>query len=116
MLPYGKNLKEPSRQLRKDLTDAERLLWAQIRRKQLGGWFNRQKPIGGYIVDYYCRSAKLVIEVDGSQHFTDENIAYDKARDEYLKSLGLTVLRFTNSDVMKNIEGVLENIRSKIPR
>ncbi len=97
------------------MTDAERLLWARIRGKQLGGWFNRQKPIGGYIVDFYCRSAKLVIEVDGSQHFTEEGIANDRARDEYLESLGLTVLRFTNTDVIENMEGVLERIYSKIP-
>jgi len=98
------------------MTDAETLLWAHIRGKQLGCWFNRQKPIGKYIVDFYCRSAKLVIEVDGGQHFIEENIEQDKARDEYLESLGLTVLRFTNSDVIKNLEGVLERIYSKILR
>jgi very-short-patch-repair endonuclease len=114
MLPYNKNLKEPSRQLRNDMTDAERQLWSQIRAKQMGCWFYRQKPIGGYIVDFYCPKAKLVIEVDGGQHFSDENAAYDRVRSEYLASAGLTVLRFTNSEVIKNIEGVVESIKSKI--
>ena len=97
------------------MTDAERLLWEQIRMKQLGVWFNRQKLVGGYIVDFYCRSAKLVIEVDGGQHYTDEGKEYDRLRDEYLVSSGLTVLRFTNSEVIENIEGVVESIISKIP-
>ena len=117
MLPYNRNLKELSRQLRENMTDAERLLWAKIRRKQLKGYqFYRQKPIGDYIVDFYCPRAKLVVEVDGSQHFTDEITEYDRIRDEYLSNLGLMVLRFTNIDVMAHIEGVVERIEGEISR
>jgi len=98
------------------MTDAERLLWAKIRRKQLKGYqFYRQKPIGDYIVDFFCPRAKLVIEVDGGQHFSGETTENDKIRDEYLRSLGLRVLRFTNTDVLTHIEGVVEGIIEKIP-
>ena len=111
MLPYNKNLKQRSRQLRENLTDAEKHLWSKVRMKQLRDrQFYRQKPIGDYIVDFYCPKAKLVIEVDGSQHFSDEVTSYDRIRDEYLSSLGLRVLRFTNTEVLTNTEGVLERI------
>jgi len=111
MLPYNRNLKQLSRQLRDNMTDAERHLWAKIRMKQLKGYqFYRQKPIGDYIVDFFCPRAKLVIEVDGSQHFSDEMTEYDRIRNEYLSSLGLRVLRFTNTDVLTHIERVVENI------
>jgi len=111
MLPYNGNLKQLSRQLRENMTDAERHLWAKIRMKQLKGYqFYRQKPIGDYIVDFFCPRAKLVIEIDGSQHLSDEKAEYDRIRDEYMSSLGLRVLRFTNTDVLKRIEGVVESI------
>ena len=116
MLPYNKNLKQYSRQLRGDATDAEKLLWGKIRMKQLKGCqFYRQKPVGDYIVDFFCPRAKLVIEVDGSQHHSDEMTEYDRIRDEYLSSLGLRVLRFTNSDVLTHIEGVVKRIEEEIP-
>jgi len=107
MLPRDKNLKPNARELRKNQTDAERKLWSRIRRRQLDGYlFNRQKVIGHYIVDFYCHQAKLVIEVDGGQHFMDEGVKDDLQRDAYLKKLGLHVMRFNNLDVLKNIEGV----------
>ena len=97
------------------MTDAERHLWAKIRMKQLKGYqFYRQKPIGDYIVDFFCPRAKLVIEVDGSQHFSDEITEYDRIRNEYLSSLGLRVLRFTNIDVLTHIEGIVESIIENI--
>ena len=115
MLPYNVNLKQYYRQLRKNMTDAERHLWAKIRMKQLKGYqFYRQKPIGDYIVDFFCPRAKLVIEVDGSQHFSDEITEYDRIRNEYLSSLGLRVLRFTNIDVLTHIEGIVESIIENI--
>ena len=115
MLPYNGNLKQYSRQLRKNMTDAERHLWAKIRMKQLKGYqFYRQKPIGDYIVDFFCPRAKLVIEVDGSQHLYDETIEYDRIRDDYLSSLGLRILRFTNTDVLTHIERVVESIIENI--
>ncbi|HEX74210.1 MAG TPA: endonuclease domain-containing protein [Dehalococcoidia bacterium] len=111
MLPYNENLKQPSRQLRKNMTDAEKHLWAKIRMKQLKGYqFYRQKPIGDYIVDFFYPRAKLVIEVDGSQHLVGETIQYDRIRNDYLSSLGLRVLRFTNTEVLTNIKGVVESI------
>ncbi len=116
MLPYNGNLKQYSRQLRENMTDAERYLWAKIRMKQLKGYqFYRQKPIGDYIVDFFCPRAKMVIEVDGSQHFSDEITEDDRIRDEYMSSLGLRVLRFTNTDVLTHTEGVIERIEEEIP-
>jgi very-short-patch-repair endonuclease len=98
------------------MTDAERLLWSKLRMKQLKGlMFARQKPLGEYIADFYCHQAKLVIEVDGSQHFLDDSVEYDRLRDEYLGNMGLTVLRFTNNDVRDNIEGVVEVIEQRLP-
>jgi len=115
-LPYNKNLKQLSRQLRENMTDAKRKLRAKIRRKQIKEYqFYRQKPIGDYIVDFYCPRAKLVIEIAGSQHLVGETIEYDRIRDDYLSSLDLRVLRFTNIDVLKNIKGVMEKIEEKIP-
>ena len=111
MLPRDRNLKKPAGILHKNLTDAERKLWSKLRRKQLDGFlFYRQKVIGRYIVDFYCHQAKLVIEVDGGQHYTDVGIQKDSRRDSFLNSLGLHVLRFNDLDVLKNSEGVVSNI------
>ena len=111
MMPYDKKLLERSRQLRKTITSAETLLWSKIRMKQVKGrWFYRQKPVGEYIADFYCPGAKLVIEVDGGKHFTDESMEYDRERDEYMASLGLRVFRFTNTEVLTNLNGVIEVI------
>ncbi len=93
------------------MTDAEQHLWYKIRIKQLKGFqFYRQKIIGNYIVDFFCPGAKLFIEVDGSQHYTGEILKTDQKRDEYLKNLGLRILRFTDIDVLKNVDGVGEKI------
>ena len=110
-LPYTSNLKERSARLRHEMTDAEKRLWGRLRLRQIGGhWFYRQKPIGDYIVDFYCPKARLVIEVDGGQHFSGEIIENDRIRDEYLGSLGLKVLRFANNDVLTHIDAVVESI------
>lgn len=115
MLKYNKNLKQISRALRKNMTDAEILLWSKIKGKQIKETqFYRQKPIGNYIADFYCSKAKLIIEIDGGQHCEEEGIKKDKIRDEYFESLGLKVLRFTNLDVLKNINGVLEKIYEEV--
>ncbi len=115
MLTYNRNLKQKSRQLRENMTDAERHLWAKIRMKQLKGYqFYRQKLIGDYLVDFFCPKAKLVVEIDGSQHFSDETVEYDRIRDEYLRSLGLRVLRVTNTNVLKHVEGVAERIEEEM--
>lgn len=110
MLPYNGNLKPYSRELRKNMTDAERRLWSKVRLKQLNGYqFYRQRIIGDYIVDFFCPNAKLVIEVDGGQHYSDQLDA-DRRRDDYMRSQGLRVLRFTDTDVLKNLEAVVESI------
>jgi very-short-patch-repair endonuclease len=111
VLPYKKNLKELSKSLRKNLTEAEACLWERLRLKHLGYTFFRQKPIGDYIVDFYCPKARLVVEVDGGQHSEKETAGNDRVRDSYLRSLDLTVLRFPNSDVLKNPNKVVERIR-----
>jgi very-short-patch-repair endonuclease len=112
---YSRKLKQPSRELRKDSTDAEKMLWSKIRMKQIKGiTFFRQRPIGVYIADFYCPRAKMVIEVDGGQHFENKAVEYDKARDEYMESIGLKVLRFTNTEVLGNIEGVIEVIEQNL--
>ncbi len=93
------------------MTDAERLLWSKIRRKQLKGHqFYRQKIIGNYIVDFYCPRAGLIIELDGGQHYKEEGMKKDKKRDAYLKNIGLKVLRFSDREVFENLPGVLEKI------
>ena len=111
MKPHNKNLKQPARDLRNNMTDAELLLWSKLRRKQiLGLQFYRQKPILNYIVDFYCASASLVIECDGSQHYTNEGLEADRIRDEALTQLGLKVLRFDNRQVLGEIDAVVEMV------
>lgn len=93
------------------MTDAERLLWSKLRGKQLRGYqFYRQRIIGNYIVDFYCPKSRLVIEVDGGQHYQDDQDKKDKIRDEYMEQLGMKVLRISDREVFKSIEGVVEKI------
>ena len=115
MIPYNKKLKNFSRALRKNMTDAERLLWSRIRRKQISGvQFYRQKIVGEYILDFYSFAAKLDVEVDGSQHYTEAGIKKDKIRDQYLRSLGFRVLRFSAREVLTNIDGVADAIFEEV--
>ena len=101
-----------ARRLRRHQTDAERLLWFRLRDRRLTGWkFKRQFPIDRFIVDFFCSEAKLILELDGGQH--DEGNARDTGRTAVLESMGYLVLRFWN-DVIRNIEGVLEDILSTI--
>jgi very-short-patch-repair endonuclease len=111
MLPYPKHLKSKARELRKNLTHGERVLWSRLRGKQLlDVQFYRQKPIGHYIVDFYAPKAKLVIEVDGSQHLTRDHIGSDQQRDLYLSGMDLKVLRFNSREVLVNTDEVVEVI------
>ncbi|MFZ1546009.1 MAG: endonuclease domain-containing protein [Candidatus Nitrotoga sp.] len=115
MLPYTRQLKQNSRELRCNMTDAEQKLWYRLRRKQINGWqFYRQKIIGSYIVDFYCPAARLVVELDGSQHFEPQHQATDQKRDAYLLSLGLRVLRFDNRQVLLEMDAVL-GVIAQIP-
>ncbi|WGE31551.1 endonuclease domain-containing protein [Actinobacillus genomosp. 2] len=123
MQPYSKSLKTLSQKLRSDQTDAERKLWQRINRDQLLGFrFNRQKPLLNYIVDFYCPKAKLIIELDGSQHYEADYQEKDRLRDAELNSLGFTVMRFSNDEVYFEIESVveqiylfLENVKTNLP-
>ena len=97
--------------LRTGQTDAERKLWSRLRNRQLGGLkFRRQHPIGPYILDFYCHEAKLAVELDGSGHQEPDQAEYDDNRSVELQAMGIRVVRFWNSDVMENLEGVLEFI------
>ena len=97
--------------MRKNATDAERHLWQRLRRKQiLGVQFYRQKPIGGYIADFYAPAAKLVIELDGAQHLDFVRVKYDAQRTRNLERQGLKVLRFDDRQVLLQTESVLEVI------
>ena len=108
---YNPKLKENSRSLRTNMTDAEQTLWYRLRRKQIQGvQFYRQKPLLAFIVDFYCPAAKLVIELDGSQHYEVEHQTKDQDRDAALASLGLRVLRFDNRQVLLETNAVLEMI------
>ncbi|HSX25190.1 MAG TPA: endonuclease domain-containing protein [Candidatus Andersenbacteria bacterium] len=99
------------RSLRKTSPEPENRLWYYIRNKNIKNTkFRRQYAIGPYITDFYCVELKLVIEIDGDSHFTDEAQAYDKERTEYFNECEIRVLRFTNTEVMKNINEVLERI------
>ena len=98
-----------ARVLRQNLTDVEFLLWQRLRNRQiLNCKFRRQFPIAPYIVDFCCLDLKLIIELDGSQHF--EQSQYDSERNSYLAKRGFKVIRFWNNEVMENIEGVLTKI------
>lgn len=110
-LPYNPKLKLRARKLRKAGNIYEIKLWLKLKNKQIDGSdFYRQKIIGNYIVDFYCFSKKLIIELDGSSH--NEKVEYDKERDSYLQSFGLKVLHFKNEDIVNNLDLVLEQIRN----
>jgi very-short-patch-repair endonuclease len=111
MLFYNTKLKRCSQELRSNMTDAERLLWSKLRRKQVKNFqFYRQRIIGDYIVDFYCPKPKLIIEVDGGQHYQDEGKRRDKVRDDYMKRLGMKILRVSDREVLQNLHGVVEKI------
>ena len=115
-LSYEGKLQDFSRELRTHMTDAEKVLWMKLRRKQLKGYqFYRQKIVGDYIVDFYCPRARLVVEVDGGQHYGLEEMAKDRVRDGYLRKLGLEVLRFSDREVLVERESVLEKIYARLP-
>ena len=112
-VPYNPRLKHIARTLRKQMTLAEILLWQQVKGKQLLGYdFHRQKPIDEYVVDFYCPRLKLVLEIDGDSHEGREEV--DRIRQEKLESMGLTVIRFEDSEVKSNMDGVLDQIREWI--
>jgi len=99
------------------MTDPEIILWSRIKNRQiLGLKFRRQHGIGPYIVDFYCPDIKLAIEIDGGQHNREENIIYDEERTAYLNSLNIKVIRYWNSEVLKEINNVIEDLINKIKK
>ena len=102
-------LRGNAQKLRRDMTKEERRLWYDFL-KQLPVTVNRQKVIGSYIVDFYCASAKLAIELDGSQHYEEEGAASDRERDRALNCLGISVVRYSNDDINRNFNGVCTDL------
>jgi very-short-patch-repair endonuclease len=108
-------LRANARALRRNSTDAEKILWAELRgHRLLGAGFRRQVPIGHYVADFVCHAAKLVIELDGGQHFSDDGERADTRRSAAIEAKGFKVLRFSNDDVMTNRAGVLETIAAAV--
>jgi very-short-patch-repair endonuclease len=111
LLDYNKKLKTNARRLRSNSTDAEILLWSRLRGKQLlNVQFYRQKPIGNYIADFYAPLGKLVIEVDGGQHYEENYLQKDQERDFFMEQQGLKTLRFNNLQVLQSINDVIDVI------
>jgi very-short-patch-repair endonuclease len=108
---HGAPLTDLSRKLRRTSTDAERLLWSKLRAGRLdGAKFRRQHEFGPYILDFFCAKKSLAIELDGSQHTTAAGVESDEARTRYLAGRGVKVLRFTNLEVMRETDAVLQRI------
>ena len=104
-IPVNSTLDKYAKENRKNMTDEEKKVWYQILRGHEPK-FHRQRIIGNYIVDFYCPKLKLIIEIDGYQHFYEENKEYDSKRTEYFEKLGFYVLRFENTEVKKDFENV----------
>ena len=106
-------LRGNAQKLRREMTKEERRLWYDFL-KRLPVTVNRQKVIGHHIVDFYCASRKLVIELDGSQHYENEGVASDRERDHALRQLGITVVRYSNDDINRNFNGVCDDLLSRL--
>ncbi len=110
----NKTLTPVAKKLRKNMTKEEKKLWYDCLRL-LPCKVHRQYVIGKYVVDFYCASADLVIELDGAQHYEDDALRYDAERDAYLRSQGMTVLRYTNIELNQNFKGICEDIWAHLP-
>jgi very-short-patch-repair endonuclease len=108
-----KELESKRKRLRNNSTPAEIFLWTLLKNKELGRKFRRQHSVGNYILDFYCPSEKLAIELDGAGHFEPRRMEYDKVRTAYLNSLGIKVVRFENEQVFQSPGGVLAEIRKQ---
>jgi len=118
--PYYYNAPEETfklaKRLRKKITKAEKLLWHELRRNNLKGYyFRRQHPIAWYIADFYCHKAKLVIELDGEAHDTEEMKEHDEKRNGIMEDFDIIVLRFKNEEVFGNVDEVVEKIKKHLP-
>ena len=113
IVPYQNRLKKLASELRKNMTPWEKQLWYEFLREQ-SPRFLRQKPLESYIVDFYCPTLRLAIEVDGGQHYEPEGMERDAIRTAELGSMGITVLRFSNADIKENLSGVCSSITNLI--
>lgn len=111
LIPYNKALKQLARKLRNESTLSEVLLWKQIKCKALGCEFHRQVPIGNYIVDFYCHELRLAIEIDGVTHENEQALAKDALRQQTLEACGVHFIRFSDSDIKRNVEGVVRALQ-----
>ena len=111
MIYHKSDLRKRSQELRRNtaMTDEEKKLWYNFLKYYSPG-FHRQYVLQHYILDFYCPTAKLAIELDGSQHYTEEGLAYDARRTEFIEKFGIKVIRFTNTDINRNLDGVCEEI------
>jgi len=115
IIPYNPKLKEYARQLRNRSTKSEIILWKFLKGKHLNGYdFHRQKPVGHFILDFFCHELMLGIELDGESHLKEEVIAKDKRKEQFLQDLGITVLRFEDAEVYIETENVLMRIEKFI--
>lgn len=115
IIPYNPKLKEKAKELRKNMTLSEIALWNELKRKQVKGYdFDRQRPIGNFIVDFYCKDLMLAIEIDGESHIGKEE--YDTLRDGRLKELSVHVLRFDDLEVRQNLDKVIKVIEHWIEK
>ncbi len=115
-LEYDTRLKNRARNLRRNQTEAEKQIWYKILRNKQFFWykFTRQKMLDVFIVDFYCSELKLVIEIDGDSHFSEEAIKYDKSRTQVFKKIWLEVIRYTNKEILENREWVYEDLKMKL--
>ncbi|MBC7829275.1 MAG: endonuclease domain-containing protein [Chitinophagaceae bacterium] len=113
---YGasKKIFQYAEALRKNMTVAEKIIWERLSKNQLGVRIRRQHPVWKYVADYYCHELKLIIEIDGGIHLSKENNEYDIRREVTLKELGIEIIRFTNEQVINELEYVIEVISEKI--
>lgn len=107
-------LLENARKNRIDMTDGEEAMWSQLRNNQLGVRFRRQHIIGDYIVDFVCLKKHLIIEIDGEYHYSEEQQHEDEIRTQYLSGIGFRVIRFSNAEVIGNIESVVHRIKQEL--
>jgi very-short-patch-repair endonuclease len=108
------NLKDIRQKLRKNLSAPETILWSKLKSKQLGVKFRRQYGVANYILDFYCSTLKLAIEIDGNSHYDNDALLADKSREDYLKSINIKVLRFTNPEITDNLNGVIIKLSNYI--
>lgn len=108
--------KELRQTLRKNMPKAEVLLWSRLKSEQLGCKFRRQYSVGPYSVDFYCAETRQAVETDGESHFEHGAAERDNRRQQYIESMGIEFLRFTNTDIYENLEGVLQTIYDAVQR